>query len=262
MEMPTTVAEKIKSGLPPLDELLQGLRPGDNVVWQVDRLEDYPYFARALAEQAINDGFDCVYLSFAAHGAILEPRPGLEIISIDPSPGFDYFSGEVHRIIEKRSSKVCYIFDNLSDLVDEWATDELLANFFQVTCPYLFQVGAVAYFALRRGQHGHSAITRIRDTTQILVDVYHVGGNTYIQPLKVWERYSQQMFLPHLITPEGWEPVSRSGDAARILATAVKKPLSTSYESIAPWDTVYRKLLRNREQCTDTSDADPGNLRA
>src|SRR4030042_485135 len=173
METPGLVTKTIKSGLPQLDELLQGLRPGDNVVWQVDRLEDYPYFAQALADQAISDGFECVYLSFAAHSSILKPRSGLEIIRIDPSPGFDYFSGEVHRVIEKRSSKVCYIFDNLSDLVDEWATDELLANFFQVTCPYLFQIDAVAYFALRRGQHGHRAIARIRDTTQILADVYH-----------------------------------------------------------------------------------------
>jgi pyruvate,water dikinase len=248
MEIQNAIAENTSSGLPQLDELLQGLRSGDNVVWQVDRLEDYPYFAQAFAEQAISYGFDCVYLSFAAHSPILKPRTGLTIIKIDPSPGFDYFTGEVHRIIEERGKRVFYIFDNLSDLVDEWATDELLANFFQITCPYLFQIGALAYFALRRGQHGYSAIARIRDTTQILIDVYHVGGNTYIQPLKVWERYSQQMFIPHRITGEGWEPISRSGDAAQILATAVKKPLSAGYESIAPWDTVYRKLQQNQVQ--------------
>jgi len=200
MDTQGIIAEKIHSGLPPLDELLQGLRFGDNVVWQVDRLEDYPYLAKAFAQQAVSDGFDCVYLSFASHTAILEPQPGLTIIRIDPAPGFDYFTGEVHRIIEERGRKVFYIFDNLSDLVDEWATDELLANFFQVTCPYLFQVEAVAYFALRRGQHGHNAIARVRDTTQVLIDVYHVGGNTYVQPLKVSDRHSQQMFLPHLFT--------------------------------------------------------------
>jgi hypothetical protein len=240
-------AKTVRSGLAPLDELLQGLCLGDNVVWQIERLEDYPYFVRAFAEQAIRDGFDCVYLRFAPHTAILEPRPGLTITRIDPSLGFDYFTGEVHRIIGERGRRVCYIFDNLSTLVDEWATDELLANFFQVTCPYLFEVGAVAYFALRRGQHSHSAIARIRNTTQILVDVYRVGDNTYIQPLKVWGRYSPQMFLPHRITGNGWEPVSRSGDAAEILTTASKRPLNVSSDSIAPWDTVYRKLLQKRE---------------
>jgi hypothetical protein len=59
------------------------------------------------------------------------------------------------------------------------------------------------------------------------------------------------MFLPHRISDEDWDPISRSGDAARILATAVKKPLSTSFESIAPWDTVYRKIQQNRIQGGD-----------
>lgn len=240
-----SIASKtISSGLTPLDELLQGLHLGDNVVWQVDRLEDYPYFVEALAEQAIRDGLDCVYLRFAPHIAILEPRPGLTITRIDPSPGFDYFTGEVHRIIEERGRRVCYIFDNLSALVEEWATDELLANFFQVTCPYLFELDDVAYFALRRGQHGHNTIARIRNTTQVLVDVYHVSGRTYIHPLKVCDRYSPQMFLPHLISDEGWESVSRSGDAATILTTVSRRPVDISSQSIAPWDAVYREIMQ------------------
>ena len=240
-----SIASKtISSGLTPLDELLQGLRLGDNVVWQVDRLEDYPYFAEAFAEQAIRDGFDCVYLRFAPHIAILEPRPGLTITRIDPSSGFDYFTGEVHRIIEECGRRACYIFDNLSALVDEWATDELLANFFQVTCPYLFELDDVAYFALRRGQHGHNTIARIRNTTQVLVDVYHVSRRTYIHPLKVCDRYSPQMFLPHLISDEGWESVSRSGDAATILTSVSRRPVDISSQSIAPWDTVYREIMQ------------------
>ncbi len=235
------------SGFPQLDSLLQGLLPGDNVVWQVDHLGDYPYFASGFIEQSIKDGYKCVYLSFAAHSPILKPVMDLEILRIDPAPGFDYFSGEVHRIIEEHGRKCCYVFDSLSDLVDEWATDELLANFFQVTCPFLYQTECVAYFALRRGQHGNSAISRIRDTTQVLIDVFCVEKNIYIQPLKVVGRYSRQMFLPHLITSDIWEPVARSGDAARLLSSAVKQPLSIRNESIAPWDSVYRKLLEYRE---------------
>jgi pyruvate,water dikinase len=251
--MQNLASKTISSGLLSLDELLQGLRLGDNVVWQVDHLEDYPYFARAFADKAIDCGFDCVYLHFNPQPPILKPRPELTIIEIDPSLGFDYFSREVDRIIEEHGRQVCYIFDNLSTLVEEWATDESLSNFFQVTCPYIFKLDAVAYFALRRGQHGHSAITRIRNTTQILIDVYHVSGNTYIQPLKVWERYSPRMFLPHLITDNGWEPISRSGDAAMILTNATKRPINVSPESVAPWDSVYRKLMQRQEVYVDVS---------
>ena len=39
----------IRTGLASLDALLQGVRLGDNVVWQVDQLEDYPFFAQAFA---------------------------------------------------------------------------------------------------------------------------------------------------------------------------------------------------------------------
>ena len=46
----------VASGLPPLDEVLQGLRLGDNVVWQVDNLEDYVLFVEPFAQQAIRDG--------------------------------------------------------------------------------------------------------------------------------------------------------------------------------------------------------------
>lgn len=249
-------AEAICSGVSSLDELLQGLRLGDNVVWQVDRLEDYPYFAQKFADQAINDGYDCVYFRFAPHTAILEPQPGLTVTSVDPSRGFDYFSSEVHRIIEERGGSVRYIFDNLSALVDEWATDESLANFFQVTCPYLFEINAVAYFALRRGQHGYGAVARIRNTTQILIDVYQVANNTYIQPLKVWNRYSPQMFVPHRVTSSGWEPVLLSGDAAAISTSVSKRPINTSFESIAPWDSVYRMLIHHQEFQTELQATD------
>ena len=238
------------SGLLPLDKLLQGLRLGDNVVWQVDHLEDYPYFAQAFATQSIRDGYDCIYIHFDSQLAILKPCPGLTIKQIDPALGFDYFSSEVYRIIEKSCPKSCYIFDNISSLVNKWATDELLANFFQVTCPLLFKRGDLAYFALRRGQHGHNAIARIRSTTQILVDVYHVAGNIYIHPLKVWNRHSTQMFLPHLLSNEGLEPISHSGDAAMLLTATSWRPADIKSQSIAPWDSVYRDIMQYQEKET------------
>jgi len=51
------ITEKIvRSGLPQLDDLLQGLRLGDNVVWQVDRLEDYTYFTDPFATNLFKAG--------------------------------------------------------------------------------------------------------------------------------------------------------------------------------------------------------------
>jgi pyruvate, water dikinase len=242
MKFEGTTGKMVGSGLPPLDDLLRGLRLGDNVVWQVDRLEDYSYFTESFASQAIRDGLDCVYLRFAPHAPINKLQQGLNCLEIDPGPGFDYFSGEVHRIIESRGKGVCYIFDNLSVLVNDWATDESLANFFQVTCPFLWKMDTVAYFALTRGRHSLNTVARIRDTTQILLNVYHVNERLYVHPLKVFERYSAQMFLPHLVQENNWLPISQSGDAAIISAIAHRHPISSSSDSIAPWNRVYEKL--------------------
>ena len=54
----------------------------------------------------------------------------------------------------------------------------------------------MAYFPLLRGRHSFEAVERIRDTTQLLLDVYR-GDRIYLHPLKVWNRYSTRMFLPH-----------------------------------------------------------------
>jgi hypothetical protein len=233
----------VTSGLAPLDQVIQGLRLGDNVVWRVDRLEDYVHFAEPFARQAIRDGRECVYLRFAPHRPILPEIEGLRTIAVDPQVGFDAFSGTLHGIIEAEGREVFYVFDSLSALVVEWATDELLANFFQVTCPFLFELDTVAYFALTRGRHSHRAVARIRDTTQLLLDVYRVDGSMYFHPLKVWDRYSPQMFLPHEMAGQVWTPVFGSGDAAAVSAVAARKPLAVRARSTAPWDSVYRRLM-------------------
>jgi pyruvate, water dikinase len=249
--------ETVRSGLASLDEVIQGLRYGDNVVWQVDHLEEYKYFAEPFASQAIADGRKCIYLRFAPHIEILKARPGLTIIDLDPEVGFDTFSREVNKIIESFGREIFYIFDNLSFLVVRWATDELLANFFQVTCPYLFELETVAYFALTRGQHSHSAVARIRDTTQLLIDVYQVQGIMYLHPLKVWDRYSPKMFLPHMMSGTGWAPVFQSGEAAAVSVSASKKPLHIMAKSIAPWESVFRRLLQYHEAEKDLSETTP-----
>lgn len=252
-------ASGINSGIQALDEVLQGIRLGDNVVWQVDSLEDYRYFAEPFAEAAILAHRRLIYLRFASHPPVLAPRSGLETIELNPSLGFDYFTREVHQLIEAYGSGVLYVFDNLSALVVEWATDELLANFFQITCPLLSEMNTVAYFALTRSQHAHHAVARIRDTTQILVDVYHAKGQMHIHPIKVWDRYSPQMFLPHLVAMEKWLPLWHSREAAEVLASARQSPLDTM-RPLAPWESVYQKLLYYSNTPSGFDETDPEQL--
>lgn len=244
-------SEVIGSGIPALDHILQGLRLGDNVVWQVDELGNYLKVVRPFVVQALRDSRTVVYVQFMPHSGILEPDPRIITKEVDPRPGFDSFSAQVSKIIEEKGREVFYVFDNLSALVADWATDELLGNFFQLTCPYLRELDTIAYFALTRGRHSHRAVARIRDTTQILIDLYHIEDRLYVHPLKVWDRYSSQMFLPHLFSKGTLTPVFGSGDASAISKTASKRPLKVRADSLAPWDSVFRKLSQYDEDELD-----------
>ena len=50
--------DRVLSGIPGLDDLLDYIRMGDNVVWQVTDLEEFRYFMEPFVEQAIRDKRD------------------------------------------------------------------------------------------------------------------------------------------------------------------------------------------------------------
>jgi hypothetical protein len=140
------------------------------------------------------------------------------VYKVDASEGFESFATKVHNIIEHEGLKAFYVFDCLSDLLEFWYSDLMIGNFFRVTCPFLYKLDTIAYFALIRGVHTHGTIARIRETTQLLLDIYNIEGKIYIHPLKVWERYSPTMFFPHFIEEERAVPITSSAESATLFA--------------------------------------------
>ena len=164
--------EKVKSGMPGLDSVLDYIRLGDNVVWQVTDLEEYRYFVIPFVRQALEDKRNLIYIRFAQHERILPEMDGVKTYQFDPDEGFEKFTVSIHNVITKEGRDAFYIFDSLSELQSAWYTDLMMGNFFCVTCPYLFTLDTVAFFPLIRGRHSFEAVARIRETTQLLLDVY------------------------------------------------------------------------------------------
>lgn len=207
---------RVSTGLQGLDKVIDDMRLGDNVVWQVESLEDYKEIVSPYLKQSKKDGRDIYYIRFGTHEPVLseEEQRGVTTVKIDAARGFEYFATKVHRVIEKAGLKAFYVFDCLTDLLKFWYSDMMIGNFFRVTCPYLFELDTIAYFALIRDAHTNDTVARIRATTQLLLDLYNVHGNYYVHPLKVWERSSPTMFLPHLLTEDGAVCISSSTDAS------------------------------------------------
>ncbi len=207
------------TGLAGLDAVLRGVQRGDNIVWQVQSLEEYAALVVRYAEGARQQRRRLIYFCFASHPPLLGENAGAEIYRPQPADGFDAFVDQVHSVIEGAGPETMYIFDCLSDLSDAWQSDQMMANFFRLTCPRLFDLDTVTYFGIRRNTHTRSAVETITGTTQFMLDVFRSRERLYIRPVKVQHRSAAAMNLIHAWEDgDSFRPVADSATVSEILA--------------------------------------------
>ncbi|HOZ45576.1 MAG TPA: PEP/pyruvate-binding domain-containing protein [Candidatus Hydrogenedentes bacterium] len=239
------------TGLPELDRLLKGVIPGDNIVWQVESIDDYSAFVKPFYEQGLASGRTVVYFRFAQHAALVPEDAGVRTYVLDPSMGFEHFLLEIHRAIEQAGRGAYYVFDCISTLAVEWYSDQMLGNFFMLTCPYLFDLETVTYFALLRNTHSMYATTPITRTTQLLLDVFRHRDRLYVHPLKVQQRYSPTMHMFHEWRRGEFAPVSESYTISDVLASRPRAALDSAGARLGVWTRAFvqaQEILDNVEQ--------------
>lgn len=229
----------ISTGIKGLDSVITGLRLGDNVVWQIDDIKDYTYLVKPFVRQALKDNKKVIYLRFACHKELLEPSKEIKRYELDAHAGFESFTTKVNSIITQEGEGAYYVFDCLSELLSAWATDLMIGNFFMVTCPYLYELKTVTYFSILRNSHSFKSIATIRETTQLLMDAYRCEGNLYIHPLKVWNRYSPTMFLPHQKEKDRFVPIADSVNAVKILSYIRDQGVDNAKRNLDYWDRLF-----------------------
>ena len=186
---------QVSTGLAGLDRVFRGIMAGDNIVWQVDGIDDYVPLVEPFCQYARSRGRKLVYFHFARHPALVDEGPGVEVQVLDPGEGFEPFLTAIHKTIEQTGRGAYYVFDCLSDLVADWYSDQMLGNFFMLTCPYLYRLDTVAYFGLLRGRHSRLAVEPVRATTQLFLEVFGRGQTLYLLPIKTEFRHSPTIHL-------------------------------------------------------------------
>ncbi|MCR5717102.1 MAG: PEP/pyruvate-binding domain-containing protein [Lachnospiraceae bacterium] len=248
--------EKVKSGIPELDTAIDHIRLGDNVVWRVTQLSEFRLFMEPYLKQAIEDHRRIIYFRFASHPPLVEDCDGIETIHIPLSHRFETFTVDIHNIIDKEGKDVFYVFDCLSELQTAWATDLMMGNFFRVTCPFLFLLDTVAFFPIIRGKHSVQAINKIVATTQLFLDVYSDPRHVYVRPVKVWNRSSETMFLPH--TYEAvcgkFRPILDGVTSSRFYQTLGQAQRSAQEQYSDSWDRFFNQTKLREESGIDITE--------
>lgn len=227
MSKPTT-------GIPDLDRVLNGILPGDNIVWEVDTIEDYSSFVDPYCAAMRDSGRPLVYFRFASHRQLVRDDFGGAIHRLDPGEGFEQFVSEIHRIVASTGRGAAYVFDCLSELAGDWYSDQMLGNFFRLTCPFLYDYETITYFALLRNRHSDRAIRPISDTTQLLIEVLRHSDRLHIRPIKVQHRYSPTMNLLHVWNDDKFTPVTSSSTLSEIQTSIPWSGLGTPM--VGPWE--------------------------
>ncbi len=246
------------TGLKGLDRILDNLQMGDNVVWKIDDINDYCEFVAPYVKQALQEERRFVYMRFASHPPVVDMKDKrIFTYMLDAWSGFESFAYEVYSIIEKEGEDVFYVFDCLSDLLSAWATDMMIGNFFIITCPHLYKLNTIAYFAIMRSSHDFKTIARIRETTQILVDIYNFSGIHYVHPIKVENRYSSTMFFPHKKEEDDdFSPIMNNVDASDFINYLQKVTGETTRRNLDFWDRLFLEVetLAENDGSSDKTD--------
>lgn len=196
------------TGLEPVDELIGGLRIGDNVVVQTSSEEAAaPLLAGALraaagqarlvyatfheAPRAVFDRFGDAW--DAERFVLLDCRedpPSDEVVPSQmrverPADGID--PAAVGRALLRMGLDwgpgTSYIIDGLSDVTQRW--DEAAAlDLFLSTCPGLYQQRTIAYWVLYPGTLSRRSMARLEQVTQVMLDVYREGEEELVIELR------------------------------------------------------------------------------
>ncbi|MCU0793241.1 MAG: PEP/pyruvate-binding domain-containing protein [Opitutaceae bacterium] len=239
----------LTTGLPRLDAVMHGISAGDNIVWMIDEWTEYralvqPYVAAARAAAR-----PLHYFRFGPDEALVEAGASVAVHHVDPAAGFGPFVRAVHRVIEAAGPGAHYLFDNLSHLAEAWISDLALGNFFRLTCPRLWQLETVTYFAVRRARHSDRGIGPILQTTQFMLDIVRVDERLYIRPIKVPHHADESMDTIHEWRGADFIPVRESAMIAQILSR-IRWPRLQDDRQGGHWQRLFDEvdLLLREEQ--------------
>jgi len=160
---------KVSTGVVALDEALDGLYWGDNVVWELDHTSADPFFAAIGAQP---DAFDSHIRIVIGGTPLADPLPDLLVLDAGPRGPFSQPADllrEIQRLCNTPSRRLL-LFDSLDAMVSAWGARATRA-FFARCCPFLLEAGAIAYWSMSAFETPDSVRETVRAVTQCILRV-------------------------------------------------------------------------------------------
>lgn len=222
---------KIYSGITDLDNLIDSLYVGDNVVWEVEAGTAPELFILNFIRQSFSENRNVIYVSFnksphtilqkigdipskgnfvlldcftsgkgkndRAFTKFYENNGDPHVIRVDDPRNIDQFTSLITSLEDKFQSGGRYIFDSLTGMQDLWGDENRTYKVFTYICPLLYDLGTVAYWILEKDAHSQKFKANLRHITQVVLELYKRKDKLWIKALKLEGRPNREAFKPH-----------------------------------------------------------------
>ena len=225
---------KVASGVNQLDQLLDGLYIGDNVVWhdeagslaavyclnfiKASQAQDKPIiyvsFDRSpknlldklgpLAHNRRLIILDCFTYGKGAGSTVFlqfyekkETELPCRIVRVDEPRNVDKVMEALYGIHGTLEGDVRFVFESLTGMQELWGGEQHLVNFYSHSCPRLYELNTIAYWIIEKKAHSPSARAQINQIAQVAIDLTVKRGKTLLTILKAEKRNLDTLNKPH-----------------------------------------------------------------
>ncbi|MEE8479620.1 MAG: helix-turn-helix domain-containing protein [Desulfobacterales bacterium] len=225
---------KVASGVNQLDQLLDGLYIGDNVVWhdeagslaavyclnfiKASQAQDKPIiyvsFDRSpknlldklgpLAHNRRLIILDCFTYGKGAGSTVFlqfyekkEAELPCRIVRVDEPRNVDKVMEALYGIHGTLEGDVRFVFESLTGMQELWGGEQHLVNFYSHSCPRLYELNTIAYWIIEKKAHSPSVRAQINQIAQVAIDLTVKRGKTLLTILKAEKRNLDTLNKPH-----------------------------------------------------------------
>ncbi len=222
---------KINSGIRDLDNLIDSLYVGDNVVWEVEAGTSPEIFVLNFISQSFAEDCNVIYISFNKSPYSIFQQLGeiplhdkfvlldcftsgkgkndktftkfydnsvnSNVIRVEEPKDIEKFTSLLNSFEDKFQSGGRYVFDSLTGMQDLWGDENKTYKFFTYLCPRLYDLGTVAYWILEKDAHSQKFKANLRHITQVVLELYKRKDKLWVKALKLEGRPNRDAFKPH-----------------------------------------------------------------
>lgn len=231
---------RVSTGLSELDQCLDGLIIGDNVIWYDEAGSLAFPFTLNFIQESQKRSKPLIYVTFdrspktlVAELGPLAQDPQLTILDCfthgkgDGSSVFSKFyekdgaqwpyqivkvnepdkpekvSEAIYGIHKSLSGDVRFVFESLTGMQDLWAGEESILKFYSHSCPRLYELETIAYWVVEKGAHSNRLKAHINQIAQVAIDLAIKRGKSALTILKAHNRKPKSLNKPESFWADG-----------------------------------------------------------